>query len=357
MDALVCDEGGQAMKIWVITDGRAGNENPALGLAEAVGERCAAPPEIAVKRITARPMLGAAPPVLWDWADRLRPGAAFLGLGDAGRDLARPWPALAVGAGRKSAPIIASLGRLSHGAVKTVQIMAPQLPLDRFDLVAAPAHDRLSGPRVFSTTGALHRVTPARLAERDLRLDALPRPLITAMIGGESRSAGVDPVRADRLIDVLAALATGGYGVAVTTSRRTPVAVAEQLQARLGPSGAWVWDGAGRNPIYAMLGGADALIVTADSVNMTSEAAATGRPVFAAVLGRLSPKLTRFQAAMLAGGHIRLLDDLTESLTGGVDQTLDAAQLCRALTRPIDWSPTPLTDKQAVAAAILRLFP
>ena len=40
-----------------------------------------------------------------------------------------------------------------------------------------------------------------------------------------------------------------------------------------------VWDGTGDNPYFAYLALADALLVTADSVSMVSEAAATGKPV------------------------------------------------------------------------------
>ena len=46
------------------------------------------------------------------------------------------------------------------------------------------------------------------------------------------------------------------------------------------PERCWVWDGGGDNPYLALLADADAIFVTPDSVNMASEAAATGRPVY-----------------------------------------------------------------------------
>ena len=66
-----------------------------------------------------------------------------------------------------------------------------------------------------------------------------------------------------------------------TPSRRTPKDVATAVRAILAtaPGRAFWWDGTGDNPYLAMLALADAVVVTADSVNMVGEAAATGAPV------------------------------------------------------------------------------
>ena len=41
-----------------------------------------------------------------------------------------------------------------------------------------------------------------------------------------------------------------------------------------------IWDGKRKNPYFGILAHADSLIVTGDSVNMVSEAIATGKPVY-----------------------------------------------------------------------------
>ena len=46
----------------------------------------------------------------------------------------------------------------------------------------------------------------------------------------------------------------------------------------------YLWDGEGENPYFGLLGLADFLVVTCDSVNMVSEAASTGKPVYVADL-------------------------------------------------------------------------
>ena len=89
----------------------------------------------------------------------------------------------------------------------------------------------------------------------------------------------------------------------VTPSRRTPAGLRAALAAGLGPGA--VWDGAGANPYPGMLALAEAAVVTADSVNMASEAASAGLPVLVAGVSGLSAKLARFQADFAAAGRAR----------------------------------------------------
>jgi hypothetical protein len=68
---------------------------------------------------------------------------------------------------------------------------------------------------------------------------------------------------------------------------------------------AFIWDGAGENPYFGLLGLADAVLVTADSVSMVSEAAASGKPVHVVDLDGGSAKFARFHAGMRAAGITR----------------------------------------------------
>ena len=145
------------------------------------------------------------------------------------------------------------------------------------------------------------------------------------------------PADIEALLGVLARAVDAGAGLAVLGSRRTPDWAQAMLADGLPKASAFLWDGAEPNPYRALLAAADAFIVTADSVNMVSEAAATGRPVHVAPVARLADKLGRFHAAMAAGGHMRPLADF--------DPTGDP----RA---PGAWRPEPLdTLSQAVARA------
>jgi mitochondrial fission protein ELM1 len=113
----------------------------------------------------------------------------------------------------------------------------------------------------------------------------------------------------------LTRLAVDGAGLLITPSRRTPPAVVDRLAGLVTGLGGWVWPGVGENPYPAVLGLAEATVVTADSVNMACEAAVTGRPVFVSPVDRLDPKLARFHADMEAAGVTRPFDGVLAQWT------------------------------------------
>jgi mitochondrial fission protein ELM1 len=180
---------------------------------------------------------------------------------------------------------------------------------DRFDLVVVPGHDRLRGPNVVTTLGALNRVTPERLAVEGAawapRLAHLPSPRVAVLIGGDNGVYRLTAERMRRLADDLAALSRAGFGLMVTPSRRTGPVNEAILGAALDAVRADVWDGTGDNPYFGYLALADAIIVTADSVNMVTEAGATGRPVHVVDLEGGSSKFAAFHAAMREAGITR----------------------------------------------------
>ncbi|SET78143.1 mitochondrial fission ELM1 family protein [Oceanicella actignis] len=311
-------EGAGRPSIWTLTDGRPGNENPALALAEALARRPGGAFEgarIETRRIALRRWAAALPPALWALGGARRGGWPFSGLEDGGAALDRPWPDLLVGAGRRAAPVAAAMRRLSGGRTRAVQILDPRMPLAMFDAVAAPRHDGLRGANVVTTTGSLTRITPQRLAQAAAAappaLRAAGAPRLAVLLGGPSRAARMGPGAFGRLGAWLAARAGEGAAVWVTPSRRTPPEGLAALREALGGAG-WIWDGRGPNPYEAMLALADEIVVTADSVNMASEAAAAGKPVRVAPADRLAPKLTAFHAALREAGAAFALETPAE---------------------------------------------
>ena len=221
-----------------------------------------------------------------------------------------PWPELVIASGRQSVPAGLAVRQGSAGSAFLVQIQDPAIHPRLFDLVVVPEHDRLRGPNVLATRGALHRVTPARLAEAATgfagRLADLPRPRIAVLIGGDNAVFRLSPALTERLAGQLAELAArGGAGLMVTPSRRTGAGNEAILRRHLTGLPAEIWDGTGENPYFAYLGLADAIIATGDSVNMVSEAAATGKPVHVVDLEGGSPKFRAFHRSMAEAGVTR----------------------------------------------------
>lgn len=288
--------------ILVLTDGRPGNENPALGLAEAMQRRCGA--RIEIRRIALRPGLAAAPARVWALGPGL--GWPFLGLKGGAGDLRAPRD-LVIGAGRRSAPIVAALRR---PGTAVVQFMAPQMALSRFDAVIAPEHDGLTGPNVIASLGSPTRLSAARVAEAAAALPPAWRPegpRLAALIGGPSGAARFGAAEQDALIAALTRFQAAGFALLLIPSRRTPQPLIDRLRATF--PDAPLHAGEGPNPYPGALGVADAALVTADSVNMCSEAASTGLPLFLLPVPGLAPKLRRFHAALAARTQARPPED------------------------------------------------
>src|SRR5262249_38386683 len=66
-----------------------------------------------------------------------------------------------------------------------------------------------------------------------------------------------------------------------------------------------IWDGSGENPYLGLLALADSILVTRDSVSMTSEAVFTGKPVHVIDLDGRSRRIERFHAHMQRRGYTR----------------------------------------------------
>ncbi len=113
-----------------------------------------------------------------------------------------------------------------------------------------------------------------------------------------------------------------------------PPAAFEALAATPDPARSAVWRGGADNPYEGWLGLADAVVVTSDSVNMATEACATGRPVLLAHLPGGSDKFARFHDALRRGGH-----------AGDFEGAIDFA-----------WKPVALDDTGTVAGRVTRLL-
>ena len=303
----------------VVTDGRAGIENQALGLAEAIARL--EPAEIDVRRVAWREPF-----------DGLPARAKRLSMLALGADALDPGCDLWIGCGRASLPLSIRAKRQAAGPF-VVQVQDPRLPPKLFDMVVAPAHDRLDGDNVLEIIGSPHRVTPERLAEAASafarRIDPLPRPRIAAMIGGRSKAFDLTAAHAGRLGRRIAdAVAAAQGSLMLTYSRRTPEAAKAAMSAVLAETPGWIWDGEGENPLFAFLSAADHILVTEDSANMATEAASTGKPVhlLPMVPLRPAPKFDRLRTSLSEAGAARPFAEPLQTWTyGPLDETRRAA--------------------------------
>lgn len=313
------------MTAWVLTDGAAGNLRQARALAEAL--------------VPAHELIELHARAPWRWAaPRLLPGAAQAFGADFRARLALP-PTLAIGCGRQAALAVRLLRHRHGAACRTVQILDPRIDPSGFDVLVVPSHDRVSGANVVACTGSLHPVDDAWLAAARARfapLARLPHPITLLALGGPTAHVRMSPRWFAGLAGILERwLARDGGSLLVTSSRRTPgwlVAAARHRFAEL-PGRQWHGEADGENPYAGFLAHADRIVVTPDSANLMSEAAATGTPVLAYVPSPPRGKLALLYRELVARGHLRPLAE-------------DFAP----------WTPARLRELPRVAAAVRALL-
>jgi mitochondrial fission protein ELM1 len=251
----------------------------------------------------------------WSWlAPRLTLGARSALSGAQQQQFTPPWPAVAIGCGRLSALYTRLLRRLSQGRCYTVQILDPRVSPRHWDTVIAPQHDRVEGPNVLHPLGSLNPVDDAWLEdgrEADPAFGELPHPRVGVLLGGPRKGIALDAAYAEHLATkLLARQRVEGGSLLVLASRRTPTAIVEVMRQRLAgiPGLIWAGDDDGSNPYPGVLGWADRLVVTPDSVNMLSEACAVGCPVQTLVSAPLPAKIERFHRALRDTGRLYPLD-------------------------------------------------
>ena len=151
-----------------------------------------------------------------------------------------------------------------------VSIGNPEQSYDAFDALVLPNHEPFpQHQNIIPITGLLNEFSPESLKNEGWLSD-FPSPRITILLGG--KHVGGDVTQAD--IDAILAGFAGTK--LVSTSRRTN----ETLKIEADFVYNFNRDGQDANPYLAMLSAADAVVVTADSARMMSEAASCGKPVY-----------------------------------------------------------------------------
>lgn len=297
------------LHIWVLTDGKAGDEMPCVGIAETLSQN------ITVLRVDPRFLWSVlAPQFFADPRD----------ISMVRHALKACIPDIVIASGRRSIPILRWL-KGQYPQIFTVFLKDPRTRFSRADLIWTPAHDHLKGANVISTLTTPHRISAQKL--RDARREIDPRfPQIATLkvavlLGGDSRHHQFTLDDQERFITLLKQLTQQDAALFVTPSRRTPKALADIVKDLCNQTNGFYWDGAGENPYIKMLAHADYVVVTADSTNMVGEAAATGKPILVFEPSGGHRKITHFLKAMFDAG---LAHPFTGALVGEPYAPLDA---------------------------------
>jgi hypothetical protein len=195
-----------------------------------------------------------------------------------------PWPDLILTIGRRPSSVALWIQQQSGGHTRIVYLGKPSTRAERFDLVVVSG-EILMPPldNILRTELPLMRVEheDAELDGWRAKFAGLPRPLVGFLLGGPTKPFVYDRGVLDRVLALAREVVDGQGGTPyLTTSRRTPPWFADALEQALPAGGRlfrWAAD-ARDNPYRGILGLADGLVVTADSISMLVEAIGLGRP-------------------------------------------------------------------------------
>lgn len=254
------------IKLWILSDGKKGHENQSIGVAEALGIE-----DYQIIPIQKRRFGSLLKYIFPTWSVKNLPKEDF--------------PDMVIAAGQITA-VVSQYIRMCSPHTFVVQMMKPRKPYDLYDVIAAPHYDALPQlSNVIQTVGAPNRITKAKLEEAyvhwQMIFSHLKEKRLAVLIGGDSSRYTFDEKEAKTLADEVNLLAEReGYSLMVTASRRTGLEEYELLKKEFTSEQNYFWDDEGENPYFGLLAHADAIVVTAESISMISEACTTGKPVY-----------------------------------------------------------------------------
>lgn len=290
---------------WTITNEFPGMKSQVMGLAEAIG----------------LPTLHKTCKRRWPWGWLgLVQGNPLMQLTVESDALSPPWPDLVISCGRRSVSLALAIKKKSGGKTFCVHIQDPLFNRQEFDLIISPEHDHLQGLNVITTKGALHKVNSQKLEEGVKSYGALfqgfPRPYSTVLLGGATNRYKMPREAIDDLIQKILFIRDKTQGsVLVTPSFRTPFREVLTKALENEPH-VFLADIEKNNPYFGMLGVADYVFVTDDSVNMVCEACVTGKPVYILpLLGHGSTKPKQFIHDLMHKDVVRLFQGSIDTWT------------------------------------------
>ncbi len=255
--------------VWLLLGGRTGDNNQAIALGKALGL------PFEVKNLAYN--------MLQRFSLSLPPTLAAVKRANRA-ELRPPWPNLIICVGRRSVPVARWIKRRSDGRAKIVRIGHPHGQDQLFDLIVTtrqyPVPDS-ANVVLLPVTMSPFVPLPLATVEEQKWLDSLERPVRLVAVGGPTKYWQLPAP------PILRALEIGPKGTAlILPSRRTPADLIASLRV-IASASERVRLVEGDFPSYsALLGAADEIFVTGDSLSMLSEAIQAGKKVAIIPLGQ-----------------------------------------------------------------------
>jgi len=191
-------------------------------------------------------------------------------------------PNIVISCGRRSVYLSLYLKKLFSKKIITIHIQNPKIHFSKFDFIISPNHDKIKGPNIIKSVGAIHQFTNEIIEKQNSFFPFISNEnLISFIIGGDNRHYKFSNKDVLDLINKIKNLKKRypSFNFLIISSRRTDNKIIEVMKKKLKKI-AYVWNGPNNNPYCFALKNSKFFIVTSDSTSMISECAFTGKPVY-----------------------------------------------------------------------------
>ena len=229
-----------------------------------------------------------------------------------------------ISCGRKSViPSIALKKRLKN-QIFNIHIQDPKVSFKHFDLIVSPEHDGIKGDNILTTKGSIHYLTKKEIIDNSnyLNLEKGKKKIVAFIIGGPNKYYNYSDEQVHFIFNKIKALFTPDkFKIIVIPSYRTPEEVIKKAFNTFSINH-YVVKKIDKKAYLSSLALADFVIVTCDSTSMISEAAVTGKPVFAAMM-KPRKSIRRFNSFFKQFKELGILKELNDSIDSWSYDKLD----------------------------------
>ena len=229
-----------------------------------------------------------------------------------------------ISCGRKSVIPSIALKRRLKNQIFNIHIQDPKVSFKHFDLIICPEHDGIKGDNILTTKGSIHYLTKKEILDNSkyLQLDKAKKKIVTFVIGGPNKYYNYSDDQVHYVFNKIKRMFTPDkFKIIVIPSYRTPEEVLKKAFNTFSINH-HVVKKIDKKAYLCSLALADFIIVTCDSTSMISEAAVTGKPVFAAMM-KPSRSIRRFKSFFNQFKNLGILKELEDNIDSWSYDKLD----------------------------------
>ena len=231
---------------------------------------------------------------------------------------------IVISCGRKSVIPSVALKKRFGNEIFNIHIQDPKVSFKHFDLIISPDHDNIEGNNVLTTQGSIHYLTKKEISENSkyLKLNKEKKKIVSFVIGGPNKYYNYSEEQIHFMFNKIKNLFTPDkFKIVIIPSYRTPERVIKKAFNTFGFNH-HVIKQIDKKAYLGSLAIADYIIVTCDSTSMISEAAVTGKPVYAAMMKPIK-SIRRFNRFFNQFKDLGIIKELTDNIDSWSYDKLD----------------------------------